>query len=98
MTARRAWQCVSFLLIIFLAACQPQAALSSTVWLTTHAHEYGFTMTNPPEAQLWTGLTYEPWHYRYVGVDLATYLHGSGYFLTEYLFQVRLGLPCMPGP
>ena len=65
-------------------------------WLTLHAHEYGFAMTNPPGAQAWTGLTYEPWHYRYVGVDLATYLYESGYFLTEYLFQVRPGMPCIP--
>ena len=69
---------------------------SEGLWLTAHAHEYGFTLTNPPDAQPWTGLIYEPWHYRYVGVDLATYLHESGYFLTEYLFQVRPGLPCMP--
>jgi len=72
------------------------AQTSEGLWLAAHAHEYGFTLTNPPEAQPWTGLTYEPWHYRYVGVDLATYLHVSGYFLTEYLFQVRPGLPCLP--
>jgi zinc D-Ala-D-Ala carboxypeptidase len=65
-------------------------------WLKIHAHEYGFTLTNPPEAQPWTGLSYEPWHYRYVGIALATYLYQSGYFLTEYLFQVRPGLPCIP--
>jgi D-alanyl-D-alanine carboxypeptidase len=65
-------------------------------WLAEHAHEYGFTMTNPPEAQPWTGLIYEPWHFRYVGIELANYLHDSGYFLTEYLFQVRPGLPCVP--
>ena len=72
------------------------ARTSEGLWLTTHASEYGFTLTNPPEAQPWTGLTYEPWHYRYVGVDLASYLPLSGYFLTEYLFQVRLALPCIP--
>jgi D-alanyl-D-alanine carboxypeptidase len=65
-------------------------------WLKNHAHEYGFTLTNPQGAQPWTGLAYEPWHYRYIGVDLATYLYQSGYFLTEYLFQVRPGLPCIP--
>ena len=83
--------------MIFMAACQPQAALTSTVWLASHAYAYGFTLTNPPEAQPWTDLTYETWHYRCVGVDLATYLHGSGYFLTETLFQVLPELPCMPG-
>jgi D-alanyl-D-alanine carboxypeptidase len=73
------------------------AQTSEGLWLASHAHEYGFTMSNPPEAQPWTGLTYEPWHYRYVGMELATYLHESGYFMAKFLFQVRPGLPCMPG-
>jgi D-alanyl-D-alanine carboxypeptidase len=72
------------------------AQTSEGVWLAAHAHEYGFTLTNPPEAQPLTGLTYEPWHYRYVGVDLATYLHESGYFLTEYLYKLMKALPCIP--
>ena len=67
------------------------------LWLATHAHEYGFTLTNPPGAEALTGLAYEPWHYRYVGVDLATYLHTSGYFLAEYLLRARPVLPCNPG-
>jgi D-alanyl-D-alanine carboxypeptidase len=65
-------------------------------WLAAHAHEYGFTLTNPPEAQPWTGLAYEPWHYRYVGVELAAYLRQTGDFLAEYVFRVRLSLPCIP--
>ncbi len=65
-------------------------------WLSEHAHEYGFTLTNPPAAEPWTGLTYEPWHYRYVGVELATYLREAGTFLAEYVFRVRLALPCLP--
>jgi D-alanyl-D-alanine carboxypeptidase len=66
-------------------------------WLSEHADEYGFSMSNPPGAQPWTGLTYEPWHYRYVGTNLATYLQARGTFLTKYILQVRPGLPCMPG-
>ena len=65
-------------------------------WLKMHAYEYGFTLTNPTGAQPWTGLTYEPWHYRYIGADLATYLQQSGYFLTGYLLRVRPALPCIP--
>jgi zinc D-Ala-D-Ala carboxypeptidase len=72
------------------------AQTSEGEWLTAHAHEYGFTLTNPPGAQPFTGLTYEPWHYRYVGVGLATYLNESGYFLTEYLFMFLKTLPCIP--
>lgn len=72
------------------------AQTSEGMWLAMHAHEYGFTLTNPPGAQPFTGLTYEPWHYRYVGVDLAIYLHESGYFLTEYLYMFMKTLPCIP--
>lgn len=66
------------------------------IWLAAHAHEFGFTLTNPPGAQPWTGLTYEPWHYRYVGIHLATYLDQSGYFLAQFLIQARSDFPCVP--
>jgi zinc D-Ala-D-Ala carboxypeptidase len=65
-------------------------------WLIKHAHEYGFTMTNLPEAEPWTGLTFEPWHYRYVGIEFATYLYQNGYFLSKFLLQARPELPCIP--
>ena len=65
-------------------------------WLAVNAFEYGFTMTSPQGAEALTGLAYEPWHYRYVGVDLASYLHESGYFLDEYLLKVRPVMPCIP--
>jgi zinc D-Ala-D-Ala carboxypeptidase len=65
-------------------------------WLAMNAHQYGFTMSYPLEAQVWTGLAYEPWHYRYVGVELATYLHASGQFLTQFLMESRPVLPCVP--
>jgi zinc D-Ala-D-Ala carboxypeptidase len=70
---------------------------SEGLWLAEHAYEYGFTLSYPVDAMVWTGLVYEPWHFRYVGVDLSTYLHDTGQFLTQYLMQVRAALPCMPG-
>lgn len=65
-------------------------------WLVQHAFEYGFSMSSPPGAQTLTGLAYEPWHYRYVGVEMAAYLHASGYYLDEYLLKVRPVMPCLP--
>ena len=65
-------------------------------WLAAHAYEYGFSMSSPPGAENLTGLAYEPWHYRYIGVDLATYLYASGYYLDEYLLKVRPQQPCLP--
>jgi len=65
-------------------------------WLAQNAHKYGFTMSYPLDAMAWTGLVYEPWHYRYVGVELATYLYASGQFLTKFLMESRPVLPCVP--
>jgi zinc D-Ala-D-Ala carboxypeptidase len=65
-------------------------------WLAARAFEYGFSMSSPQGALRLTGLAYEPWHYRYVGVEMATYLHASGYFLDEYLLKARPVMPCLP--
>ena len=54
-------------------------------WLQAHAHEYGFIMRYPKDKTNITNITYEPWHYRYVGVDIATQLKNSGQVLEEYL-------------
>ncbi len=72
------------------------AGTSEGYWLEQHAFDYGFSMSSPLGAEALTGLAYEPWHYRYVGVEMATYLHASGYFLDEYLLKVRPGIPCLP--
>jgi D-alanyl-D-alanine carboxypeptidase len=72
------------------------AQTSEGRWLSEHSYEYGFSLSSPPGAEALTGLAYEPWHYRYVGVDLAIYLQASGYFLDEYLLKVRPVMPCLP--
>ena len=64
-------------------------------WLNNHAHEYGFTLSYPLEAFEITGFYYEPWHYRYIGVDLATNLKSEGISLTQYLFE-SYSPPCDP--
>jgi zinc D-Ala-D-Ala carboxypeptidase len=72
------------------------AQTSEGRWLSEHAFEYGYTMSSPPGSQELTGLAYEPWHYRYVGLDMAGYLHSSGYYLDEYLLKARPVMPCLP--
>ena len=64
-------------------------------WLLEHAHEYGFTLSYPREAFEATGFYYEPWHYRYVGVETATELHETGISFTEYLLAQN-PQPCVP--
>ena len=56
-------------------------------WLTQHAHEYGFILRYTAEKQSITGIIPEPWHWRYVGVDLAKEIKDSGLCLEEYLQQ-----------
>lgn len=53
-------------------------------WLQQHAHEYGFIMRYPRGKEWITGYSYEPWHYRYVGIDAATVIHEEGITYEEY--------------
>ncbi len=54
-------------------------------WLQAHAHEYGFIMRYPENKTDITMITYEPWHYRFVGVEIAAELKSNGMVLEEYL-------------
>ena len=54
-------------------------------WLAAHAHEYGFIIRYPKGKEHITGYKYEPWHIRYLGVDIATKVYNSGLTLEEYL-------------
>ena len=54
-------------------------------WLSEHCWEYGWILRYPGEKSHITGIMYEPWHFRYVGVELAMELRNSGLCLEEYL-------------
>lgn len=56
-------------------------------WLMQHAHEYGFIQRYPANKADITGISYEPWHYRYVGIDAATRMYKTGLTLEEFLAQ-----------
>ena len=68
---------------------------SEGVWLAANAHRYGFTLSYPRNAFDLTGFYYEPWHFRYVGIELATMLYENGAFLTDYLLS-QYPVPCIP--
>ena len=59
-------------------------------WLADHAQEYGFIVHYLKGKEDKTGYSYEPWHIRYVGKDLAQAVHDSGVSLDEYLDQANL--------
>ena len=56
-------------------------------WVKEHAYKYGFIMRYTPTKQTVTGYTYEPWHFRYVGVDLATEMHTTNIETLEEFFK-----------
>ena len=53
-------------------------------WLSNNAHLYGFILRYPKDKEYLTGFEYESWHYRYLGVDLATKVYESGLTYDEY--------------
>ena len=60
---------------------------SAYAWLDAHAHDYGFILRYPKaeDKQAITEIIYEPWHWRYVGVEAAKAMKESGQVLEEYL-------------
>ncbi len=53
-------------------------------WVLKHAHEYGFILRYPFGKESITGINSEPWHLRYVGVEMATSIYDSGLTFEEY--------------
>lgn len=53
-------------------------------WLQKHAHEYGFILRYPKGKEWLTGYGYEPWHYRYVGIDAAKIIHEENLTFEQY--------------
>ena len=56
-----------------------------SVWMAEHCQEYGFILRFPEGKESITGVMYEPWHFRYVGVDAATYIMANGLTLEEFV-------------
>lgn len=54
-------------------------------WLVANAHQYGFILRYPKGKEEITGFMYESWHFRYLGVELATEVFEAGVTLEEYL-------------
>ena len=68
---------------------------SESQWLVENAYKYGFTLSFTRETFDISGLYYEPWHYRYVGPDMAGFLRDSGSTLIQYLLENQEP-PCIP--
>jgi len=58
-------------------------------WLADNAHEYGFVLRYPKGYKPITGFQYEPWHFRYVGVELATEMRTKGIRTLEEFWKLE---------
>jgi D-alanyl-D-alanine carboxypeptidase len=79
-----------------VAAYQVQPIFGQTGaawWLQNHAAEYGFVLSYPPGKDE-TGYQFEPWHYRYIGVENAGRLEQSGLTLQEFLVREGISPEC----
>ena len=62
-------------------------SLASTelfIWLKMHCSEYGFVLRYPEGKKAITGYVFEPWHFRYVGVEAAEFMTDNGLTLEEF--------------
>lgn len=64
---------------------EKQGETDDQKWLMEHCYEYGFILRYPKDKSEDTGIIYEPWHYRYVGVEAALAIRDQGVTLEEYL-------------
>ena len=59
------------------------------MWLKENAHKFGFILRYPEGKEDVTNIQYERWHYRFVGVEMATILYAEGITLDEYYERVE---------
>lgn len=72
-------------------SCELEVCFSDTPtgkWLASHSHKYGFIIRYQNNKQSLTGYQFEPWHFRYVGIELANEINITGMTLEEFF-----GLP-----
>ena len=57
------------------------------IWMNNNSYKYGFILRYPKDKQNITGYTYEPWHYRYVGKEIAKYIKEHNITYEEYYYE-----------
>ena len=68
------------------------AKTKAGIWLAANAYRYGFVLRYPSGKTSITGYSFEPWHFRYVGVEVATAMHDQGVLTLEEFYS----LPAAP--
>ena len=62
-----------------------QASTKEAIWLNEHAAEYGFILRFPQDKVEITGISYESWHFRYVGEEAAKFMKENNLCLEEFV-------------
>lgn len=68
-------------------SCELEICFSETPagkWLAARSHKYGYIMRYQKDKQNLTGYQFEPWHFRYVGTQLASQINNSGMTMEEF--------------
>ena len=68
---------------------EKQEETAEQKWLIENSYKYGFTLRYPTEKKEITMINYEPWHYRYVGVENATFMKENGMCLEEFIDYLK---------
>ena len=71
---------------------ESQARMPTQQWLMENSWRYGWILRYPDEKSEITGIIYEPWHYRYVGREVAAEIHELDVCLEEYLMMLTTGV------
>jgi len=71
---------------------ESQASMPTQKWLMDNSWRYGWILRYPNEKSEITGIIYEPWHYRYVGREIAAEIYELGLCLEEYLQLLTVGV------
>lgn len=61
------------------------------IWLANNAHKYGFILRYPENKTHITGISYEPWHFRFVGLPHSIIMHNNDLVLEEYIAHLQNG-------
>jgi D-alanyl-D-alanine carboxypeptidase len=68
------------------------AKTKAGIWLAANAYKYGFVLRYPKDKTSVTGYQFEPWHFRFVGIEVATAMHDQNILTLEEFY----GLPAAP--
>ncbi|AWB88214.1 M15 family metallopeptidase [Salinibacterium hongtaonis] len=80
--------------------CSVEACFGQTpqgIWLAENAWRFGYHLRYPADKTPVTGYIYEPWHYRYIGVELATEMRNKGITTLEEFFRLPPAPDYAPG-